>query len=128
MGTKTECRRADRLHPWTIEAVELPVTIRHRTDVGEDAVVRNLPRVDRTDDLVHPTETRIGTGTEIGRGNILGETGRDPDHEEGLVLETEDVVVVVTEAEIGTEAEKAVDTTGHPRTNRILLKTLPKQL
>ena len=126
MGTKTECRRAARRRPRTIGAVEPPETIRHRTGVGEGAVARNPLRVGRTDDLARPTETRTEIGIGIGRGNIPGEIDQDLDQEEDRVPETEDGAAVVTEVEIGTEAEKAVGTTEHRRTSRTPLKIIQR--
>ena len=123
-GTKTDCRHVDHLHLRSIEAVELPEMIRHRIDVEEDVVHQNLLRVDRINDPDHPTETKIEIGIEIVHENIPEETDRDLDREEDHVPEIEGVVVVVIEVEIDIEAEKAVDTIEHHRTNQILLKII----
>ena len=128
MGTKIECHHVVHLHLRTIEAVEHPEMIRHRTGVEEDAVLQNLHRVDHTDDLVLLIETKIEIEIEIDHENILGEIDQDLDQEEDHVLEIGDVVVVVIEVKIDIEAEKAVDIIEHHHMNRILLKIIQKQL
>lgn len=128
MGTKTECRRADHLHLRSIEAVELPVMIHHRTDVEEDAVFQNLHQVDRINDPDLQIEIKREIEIEIDHGSILEEIDQDLDQEEGHVLEIEDVAVVVIEVKIDIEVEKAVGIIEHHRMNQIMLKITQKQL
>lgn len=128
MGTKTECRRAVHLHPWSIEAVELREMTRHKTDVEEDAVLQNLLQLDRTNDLDPPIEIKIETEIEIDHGNIPGEIDQGLGQEEDRVPEIGDAVAVVIGVKIDIEVEKAADTIEHHRTSQIQLKIIQKQL
>lgn len=119
--TKAE-QRVVRLRLPTTGAVNLPGMNHHRIDEDVREVRPELLLSDLTDGLVQVTETKIEIETGKGHENIHEEIDRDPDQGEGLVQETEGVVVAEIEVETDIDIEKVVGTIERRLTNRMLLK------